>query len=88
MVIFACQECGKSVTFPDDRGGHVEECPHCSSYVDVPRESDPALLLELQTAADAGQSNGPVAASRTSTQLWIEVCSMRRRETPGTLPRP
>jgi membrane protease YdiL (CAAX protease family) len=73
MVTFACQECGKSVTFPDDRRGHVEECPYCSSYVDVPRESDPALLSELQAAEDAGQPNGPVAGSRTSAQLWIEV---------------
>ena len=73
MVIFACHECGKSVTFPDNRRGHVEECPYCSSYVDVPRESDPALLSELQAAEDAGGPNGPAAASRTSAQLWIEV---------------
>jgi hypothetical protein len=35
-VAFACQECGKSITFPGDRRGHVEVCPRCGEYVDVP----------------------------------------------------
>lgn len=35
-VSFACQVCGKSITFPGERRGHVETCPHCDNYVDVP----------------------------------------------------
>jgi hypothetical protein len=37
-VTFPCEECGKSVTFPAQRRGHVETCPHCGNYVDVPEK--------------------------------------------------
>jgi membrane protease YdiL (CAAX protease family) len=70
-LTFACQECGTRVTFPGERGGHTETCPHCSSYIDVPDKSDPDLLSETQTAVQAGEPEGE--KSRTSTQLWIEV---------------
>jgi len=30
-VTFACQECGRSITFAEDRRGHVETCPNCGS---------------------------------------------------------
>lgn len=35
-VEFACQECGQALSFPRERKGHVEVCPNCGNYVDVP----------------------------------------------------
>lgn len=35
-VSFACEECGKTITFPEKRRGGVETCPQCREYVDVP----------------------------------------------------
>jgi hypothetical protein len=32
----ACEECGKSWTFPWSQRGSVQECPGCGAYVDVP----------------------------------------------------
>ena len=75
-ITFACQECGKGLTLPGDRGGHVETCPHCGSYVNVPRESDPALVSESQFAAKAGQQTRRIANSRTPAQLWIELSAV------------
>jgi membrane protease YdiL (CAAX protease family) len=77
-VAFACQECGKQVAFPADRGGHVEICPHCGEYVDVPYmgqtllpgESEPAQPPAAPTAV--GLPKGSVD-SRPTWQLWIEV---------------
>jgi rubrerythrin len=35
-VTFPCQRCGRSIAFPAQRRGHVETCPNCGHYVDVP----------------------------------------------------
>jgi len=35
-IDFACEECGKEVSFPGDRRGKVETCPKCHEYIDVP----------------------------------------------------
>lgn len=35
-VTFACEECGKQITFPGERRGKVETCPKCHEYIDVP----------------------------------------------------
>jgi hypothetical protein len=35
-VAFFCEECGSGITFPLSRCGHVETCPNCGNYVDVP----------------------------------------------------
>ena len=35
-VAFLCEECGRYVAFPARRRGHVETCPLCGNYVDVP----------------------------------------------------
>ena len=48
---FTCQECGKTVVFPGDRRGQVEECPYCGNYVDVPEESDARLPAEQDALA-------------------------------------
>ena len=35
-AVFACEECGETITVPGERRGYVEVCPHCGQYVDVP----------------------------------------------------
>ena len=35
-IMFDCEECGKTLSFPGNRRGRVETCPHCRAYVDVP----------------------------------------------------
>lgn len=65
QVTFTCQECGKGLAFPSERSGHVEECPHCHSYVDVPHVSEKSL--------PPGSLD---SRSRTSAQLWIELLAV------------
>ena len=71
-IAFACQECGKSITFPADRGGHVEECPECGSYVDVPH----AAAASEFASGQAGAAQHPRPQLRTTAQLWIEVSAV------------
>lgn len=35
-ISFTCQACGKTISVPVHRCGHVGECPYCDRYVDVP----------------------------------------------------
>lgn len=35
-ITFHCEECNAAITFPGNRRGHVETCPKCHEYVDVP----------------------------------------------------
>jgi len=35
-IVFPCEECGMTISFPARRAGGVETCPHCGKYVDVP----------------------------------------------------
>ncbi len=35
-ITFSCEECNAEITFPGNRRGHVETCPKCQEYVDVP----------------------------------------------------
>ena len=35
-VIFECDKCGESITFPAAARGRVETCPCCYEFVDVP----------------------------------------------------
>jgi membrane protease YdiL (CAAX protease family) len=67
-ITFACQDCGKNITFPRERRGGVETCPYCFNYVDVPYKSETSPIAE-----PTKQSEGPGAQSRTNSQLWIEV---------------
>ena len=69
-ITFACQECGKSITFPAYSGGHVEVCPECGRYVDVPRETEELF----ETQAELRKSLDP--AARTTAQLWFEVSAV------------
>jgi membrane protease YdiL (CAAX protease family) len=83
-VRFACQECGKSVTFPGERRGHVETCPHCGEYVDVPEDSETSPPAEPVAAAsqtmpgpvEPEQPRTFVSGSRTTAQLWVEVLAI------------
>ncbi len=71
-ITFACQECGKSITFPAECGGHVEVCPECGSYVDVPRETEGPPVAEFK--AEPLKNIDP--AARTDAQLWFEVSAV------------
>jgi membrane protease YdiL (CAAX protease family) len=79
-VTFACQECGASVTFAGDRCGHVETCPECGSYVDVPERGDASLSAASHLAACGDNKRehpgASDATSRTDFQLWIEVLAV------------
>ena len=35
-VSLQCPKCEAQIWFPSERRGHVEECPECGAYVDVP----------------------------------------------------
>ena len=35
FVAVVCEECGKKTPFPASQRGTLQECPHCSAYVDV-----------------------------------------------------
>lgn len=75
VVTFACQECGRSISFPADRCGHVETCPHCYEYVDVP--STPSEMLSVQTipAADSAPRE-PFGMLFETRRLWFEVIAV------------
>jgi membrane protease YdiL (CAAX protease family) len=81
-IAFACQACGKQIVFPVERGGHVEVCPLCGEYVDVPdaRQQQPAGDAESAersaVSATIGSPQGAAADSRTAAQLWIEVLAV------------
>ena len=71
-ITFACRACGKSITFPADRADHVEVCPECGSYVDVPRKTEGLPLAEPKAALP--KTLDPTA--RTNAQLWFEVSAV------------
>jgi membrane protease YdiL (CAAX protease family) len=71
-VTFACQECGKSITFPSYYAGRVGDCPECGSYVDVPRESETPSVSESKTEPPKNLDT----AARTTAQLWFEVSAV------------
>jgi membrane protease YdiL (CAAX protease family) len=71
-ISFACQECGKSIAFPAERGGHVEDCPECGSYVDVP----PPTVKPADAAPQGEQPASLDPNARTTAQLWVEVSAI------------
>ncbi len=78
-VTFACEECGESITFPHERCGHVESCPSCGAFVDVPnatespRPTGPIAGASQPVAVKAEPPKALASDSRTTSQLWIEV---------------
>jgi membrane protease YdiL (CAAX protease family)/predicted RNA-binding Zn-ribbon protein involved in translation (DUF1610 family) len=83
-VRFPCQTCGTIITVASERCGHVETCPACGSYVDVPEDAEGTGLAEpAATAANAvagsaatEQAIAAGAGSRTTLSLWIEVLAV------------
>ena len=81
-VRFLCEECGESIVFPAQRRGHVETCPNCGDYVDVPDDAENSLPAESKATAsqlDSGELDRPESPGsglRTSTQLWLEVLAV------------
>ena len=82
-VTFECHDCGTHVTFPDERCGHVEICPNCGSYVDVPEDAGGSRLAESTAVSpltprsvDVEHPKTPGSDSRTAAQLWIEVVAI------------
>jgi len=47
-VVFLCQECRHVIGFPSERRGHVETCPACGNYVDVPDAAADLRPLEVE----------------------------------------
>ena len=81
-ITFACEDCGKKITFPAERRGGVEICPHCDNYVDVPDDNDEDIvaeaappILECGTLPPTETKNAeqPGAAYRDNRQLWWEL---------------
>lgn len=48
-VQFECDSCGASIAFPANRAGHIENCPECLAYVDVPQPESPAGEWQIGT---------------------------------------
>ena len=78
-IHFACSECGKRISFPAARRGHVEDCPRCGEYVDVPYESElpPPAVAKPQPSTESPSSlSSIVAAPQENRQLWWEVMAV------------
>jgi len=81
-VTFACEECGQSITFPRERCGHVETCPACDAYVDVPFHTQSLGRERCETDSSPSGTERPglpkdfPSHSRTASQLWIEVLAV------------
>jgi membrane protease YdiL (CAAX protease family) len=77
-ILFACQECGKTISFPADSGGHVEVCPECGRYVDVPSETETPSPAGSDIAASGNTAQQVVLDpnARTTAQLWFEVSAV------------
>jgi membrane protease YdiL (CAAX protease family) len=76
-ISFACHACGKSIVLPEERGGHVETCPHCDAFVDVPEQAAGAGTAAVPSRpAETERAKSPAAGSRTPAALWIEVLAV------------
>jgi hypothetical protein len=57
-----CEECGQTSTFPAEQRGSVQNCPHCSAYLDV----EPADGAE----AEGSEPEGPGTDAITNQGPW------------------
>ena len=71
-VTFLCEECGEILAFPDRCRGHVETCPHCGNFVDVPdadaKPDDPTKVTVLC------QECGAILAFPGESRGYVETC--------------
>jgi len=74
-VTFACEECGRQITLPANRAGHVDDCPHCHEFVDVPSVSEAACAVD-EAADRPCDAHSKAANGRTNGQLWCEVLAV------------
>jgi membrane protease YdiL (CAAX protease family) len=58
-IAFPCQECGVRITFPATSRGHVEICPACGNYVDVPESGRISLPIDASDVGSAVDNDGP-----------------------------
>jgi hypothetical protein len=88
-ISFACHACGKGIVLPAECGGHVETCPYCDAYVDVPEATEGRPSVGAGPAAVPSRSaesewpNGPASGARTPAALWIEVLDWTIEADPG-----
>jgi hypothetical protein len=53
-----CEECGRSSTFPAEEQGSVQNCPHCSAYLDV-EPADGAEQAQEPPESEESTDEGP-----------------------------
>jgi membrane protease YdiL (CAAX protease family) len=58
-ISFTCEDCGKKITFPAERRGGVETCPHCNNYVDVPLKNEGAMVIDGISPAPKPETPAP-----------------------------
>ncbi len=76
VVRFACGECGENVAFPRARCGHVEVCPHCHEYLDVPNQPI-STIPSQQPLPTATPEVGKQGDGRHETRrLWFQVTAV------------
>ncbi|MFQ5734838.1 MAG: hypothetical protein ACE5KM_23130 [Planctomycetaceae bacterium] len=55
MIVFNCEECGRSLTSDDERAGESQTCRHCGKSTTIPLpDPDPlsGTLLDIPIAED------------------------------------
>lgn len=55
-VTAACEECGKSSTWPASAMGTTENCPNCTAYMDIPDPDDDWSGMDFGEAEGEGET--------------------------------
>ncbi len=71
-VTFPCEECGEILAFSGRCRGHVETCPHCGNYVDVP-DAD-AKLEDSTKVTILCPKCGEMLAFPGESRGYVETC--------------
>ena len=64
-----CEECGQTSTFPAQQRGSVQNCPHCSAYLDV-EPADGTEGTQGPTEPEEGEDEGPGTDAITDKGPW------------------
>lgn len=51
-VQVTCEHCGMVCTFPGERRGGIEDCPHCGEYIDIPDPGEPDPFEGIDTTKE------------------------------------